>query len=89
MAQNGQNSLMFRKLSYYTAITGVITRTLDHRVISPSLTLQTSINLSYTEAVRNAGLLQKQQALFYFQLGVQRAVLFHSITQTSHCGDHI
>ena len=37
MAQNGQNSLMFRKLSYYTVITGVITRTLDHRMISPSI----------------------------------------------------
>ena len=36
MAQNVQNTVMFRKLSYYTVIMGVITRTLDHRVISPS-----------------------------------------------------
>ena len=36
MAQNGQYSLMFRKLSYYTDIMGVVSRTLDHRVISPS-----------------------------------------------------
>ena len=36
MAQNGQNSLLFRKLCYYCVIAGLITRTLDHRVISPS-----------------------------------------------------
>ena len=36
MAQNVQNSAMFRKLSYYTVVMGVITRTLHHGVISPS-----------------------------------------------------
>ena len=35
--QNGRNSTLFQKLSYYTAITGVITRALDQRVMSPSV----------------------------------------------------
>ena len=58
-AQNGQNSIMFRILSYYTVITGVITRTLDHGVISPSVHIGFGLFWGSPELILNKILLKR------------------------------